>query len=107
VVILVDSSCSHSFINISLALFLSGLSSTLKPVQVQVANGQIIQCDAELKQAYWSIQDLSFVTDLKVLALPYYGMILGIDWLESHSPMKVDWLNKWMVINYKGEFVQL
>jgi hypothetical protein len=34
-------------------------------------------------------------------------MILGIDWLEVHNPMKVDWLNKWMVINYHGDIVQL
>jgi hypothetical protein len=60
-----------------------------------------------MKQASWSIQEVAFVADLKLLPLPYYGMILGIDWLEKHSPMKVDWMNKWMMINYKGSSVQL
>jgi hypothetical protein len=90
VVILVDSGSSHSFVNLSLAPLLSGLSPVLRSLQVQVANGQIIKCDTELQQACWSIQNLNFVTDLKFLPLPYYGMILGIDWLEAHSPMKVD-----------------
>jgi hypothetical protein len=56
-----------------------------------------------LPAAEWSIhQGTQFVTDLKVLPLPYYDMIIGMDWLEWHSPMKVDWLSKWIVINHKG-----
>jgi hypothetical protein len=47
------------------------------------------------------------VADLKLLSLPYYDMILEIDWLEKHSPMKVDWLNKWMMISHHGASVQL
>jgi hypothetical protein len=34
-------------------------------------------------------------------------MIIGIDWLEAHNPMKVDWLQKWMIIDYFGCSVQL
>jgi hypothetical protein len=78
-VILVDSSSSHSFVNLSLAPLFSGLSPTARPVKVHVANGQVIQCATKLRQACWSIQDLDFVTDLKILPLSYYGMILGID----------------------------
>jgi hypothetical protein len=48
-----------------------------------------------------------FVADLKVLPLPYYDMIVGIDWLEAHSPMKIDWLNKWVILNCAGSAVQL
>jgi hypothetical protein len=106
-VIMVDSGSSHSFVNSSLSSSLVGISSIARPCRVQVANGQVIQCDVEMKQASWSIQEVAFVADLKLLPLPYYGMILGIDWLEKHSPMKVDWMNKWMMINYKGSSVQL
>jgi hypothetical protein len=45
-----------------------------------VANGQVLQCSTELRQASWSIQEVVFVDDLKLLPLPYYDMILGIDW---------------------------
>jgi hypothetical protein len=34
-------------------------------------------------------------------------MILGIDWLEAHSPMRIDWLHKWMVISINGEQLHL
>jgi hypothetical protein len=62
---------------------------------------------SELLQAQWSIQGVSFVSDLKVLPLPYYDIIVGMDWLESHRPMRVDWLNKWMTVTQNGMSVQL
>lgn len=34
-------------------------------------------------------------------------MIVGMDWLEAFSPMKVDWLNKWMSIPYGPRHVVL
>jgi hypothetical protein len=30
-----------------------------------------------------------------------------MDWLEVHSPMQVDWLNKWMSITLVGAVIQL
>jgi hypothetical protein len=58
-------------------------------------------------QAVWNIQGVQFVTNLKVLSLPYYDIILGMDWLELHSPMYIDWVNKWMTVNIDGQTVQL
>lgn len=34
-------------------------------------------------------------------------MIVGMDWLEAFSPMKVDWKNKWLVLSYHGSIVLL
>lgn len=39
---------------------------------------------------------------MKVLPLTNYGLVLGMDWLENHSPMKVDWKNKWLATPYEG-----
>jgi hypothetical protein len=90
VMVLVDSCSSHSFINMKLLLLLSGISSLPKPIVVQVANGQVVYCTQELHQTVWSIQDAQFLSNLKVLPLPYYDLILGMDWLELHNPMHVD-----------------
>jgi hypothetical protein len=86
VIVLVDWGSSHSFINEKLA----GLSVLIRPIRVQVANGQVIQCISELKQTTWAMKGNNFVSDLKVLPLPYYDVVVGIDWLELHSPMRVD-----------------
>jgi hypothetical protein len=90
VIILVDSGSSHSFINDKWVVLLAGVSPMQKSINVQVANGQVIQCSSELKHAKWSIQGHEFATDLKIISLPYYDLIIGVDWLEVHSPMKID-----------------
>lgn len=107
VVILVDSGSSHSSINDNIAPLLQNVTKVSNAVKVQVANGLVISSDSEVKQACWVIQDQQFISDLKVISLLYYDMILGIDWLEAHSPMKIDWLHKWMVITVKGTQVHL
>lgn len=43
-----------------------------------------------------------FHSDLKLLSLSSYDMVLGLDWLERFSPMEVHWRQKWMVIPYNG-----
>lgn len=55
----------------------------------------------------WSMCGYSFQSDLKILPLSSYDMILGLDWLEEYSPMKVDWKNKWMSIPYNGSSILL
>lgn len=48
-----------------------------------------------------------FVSDLKILALSSYDMIIGMDWLEMFSPMKIHWKQKWLTIPYHGSSVTL
>jgi hypothetical protein len=97
-VILIDSGSSHSFINNCLSGVLTGVFAVPDPIKVRMANGQIITCQSEIKKAEWLIQDHQFVANLKIIPLPYYDIILGIDWLQKHNPMNIDWLNKWMIL---------
>jgi hypothetical protein len=89
--ILVDSGSSHSFLSSQVASQLTGISSLSTPLFVKVANGQILDCSAQLMQAEWLVAEFLFKTDLKVIALATYDMILGMDWLEMHCPMKIHW----------------
>ena len=105
--ILLDSGSTHTFISESVASSSIGLSALSGPVHVQVANGQILTCSQYIPAAVWSVQGLEFQSDLKVLPLTSYDMILGLDWLESHSPMSIHWAHKWLRIPYKDHHVQL
>ncbi|WVZ90589.1 hypothetical protein U9M48_036876 [Paspalum notatum var. saurae] len=107
VVILVDSGSSHTLLSSTLASRLVGVQSVPSELEVQVANGQILQCTAQLPQLPWSVQGCQFQTDVKVLTLSSYDMILGLDWLSSFSPMRVHWHHKWMSIPYHGSNVLL
>lgn len=98
--ILVDSGSSHSFLNTSVAAKLLEVLALVTLVKVQVADGTALLCSQELKDAEWSIQGYTFHSTLKVLPLGSYDMIVGIDWPEAFSPMKIHWQQKWMLIPY-------
>lgn len=87
--ILVDSGSSHTFLSQALAFQLNGLTQLPGPIRVQVANGAILQCSSHIPAGIWSVQEFSFTSDLKIIPLDHYDLILGMDWLEQFSPMKV------------------
>jgi hypothetical protein len=105
--ILVDSGSSNTFISDQLAAKLSGVILAPQPVMVQVANGHNLQCVSILPDAEWFSANLSFRSDLKVLPLSSYDMILGLDWLELYSLMKIHWKHKWISLPYQGSTVVL
>jgi hypothetical protein len=99
--ILVDSGSSHTFIDSALACCLSGVQQLQPAVRVQVANGAMLSCTTHIPAAVWSVQGCAFSTDIKILPLSSYNMILGMDWLASFSPMQVHWAQRWISIPYK------
>lgn len=105
--VLIDSGSSHTFINEDLASQLNGVSSLHYSLSVKVADGGQLSCTAHLPQSRWSLNVYEFVSDLKVLPLSSYDMIVGMDWLEAHSPMKVHWKHRWLAIPYNGTTVYL
>lgn len=58
--ILLDSSSSHYFINSIHCTSLSGLTPMRQFLSVRVTNGSILQCVTKLDDAEWSIQYLQF-----------------------------------------------
>jgi hypothetical protein len=82
VIILIDSGSSDNFISSRLAKQLCGVQALQKPVRLKVAGGGVLQGDKELPQCEWRCQGNTFVTDVKVLPLQCYDMILGMKWLE-------------------------
>lgn len=104
---LLDSGSTHSFLNAVHVPKLFGLSTMHTPLSVRVANGTVLQCALELPTVVWSVQDLSFTSTFKILPLPFYDAILGMDWFEKLSLMTVDWKHKWLSIPYNDSIVIL
>ena len=48
-----------------------------------------------------------FKSAFLALPMPFYDMILGMDWLARHSPMQIDWQHKWVMIPYGQSTVRL
>jgi hypothetical protein len=64
---------------------LSNLTLLPAAVSVTVADGSAMQCVSMVSQAVWTIQHREFSQDLKVLPLPTFDLILGMDWLGNTS----------------------
>lgn len=105
-VFLVDSGSTHTFLN---ATHILGLQSVqkLKPITVKVAGGGTLNCQYILPHCQWSCNDHQFISDIRILPLGAYDGILGLDWLTKHSPMQVDWSQRWMSFYRQQELVTL
>jgi hypothetical protein len=56
-------------------------------VTVTVADGGRSRVDQAVPNLTWECQGHTFSTTFRVFDVPSYDMILGMDWLESLSPM--------------------
>uniref|UniRef100_A0ACD5VEF7 Uncharacterized protein n=1 Tax=Avena sativa TaxID=4498 RepID=A0ACD5VEF7_AVESA len=107
VLMLIDSGSSHCFMNETIATQLKGVEREVNPIQVKIADGVVMTCNRELVGCEWWCQGATFKTDLKVLPLGGYDVIISMDWLQSHNPMGIDWVGKRLVFWDHGKLVQL
>jgi hypothetical protein len=70
-----------------------------------VANGTRLSCVTQFKQTCWELQGLQFCSDLKVIQLGHFYMVLGYDWLAQFSPMQIHWGAKWLAVHSDGRTV--
>lgn len=105
--ILVDTGSSHSFVN-SQFVQLTKLPTTQTSAQkVKLANGQWMKTDTIVKNLNWYTQGHSFCTDMIVLDMLPYDVILDFDWLKANSPMTCDWQAKTIQFQHKGKPIVL
>ncbi|WVZ50251.1 LOW QUALITY PROTEIN: hypothetical protein U9M48_001525 [Paspalum notatum var. saurae] len=101
VLILVDSGSTHTTVSSRMLADIPGICPLPSPIPVQVVNGTRMQCSAQMLSGL-SVQACSFISNLKILELHHFDMIVGMDWLEQCSHMCVHWKQKWLDIPYQG-----
>jgi hypothetical protein len=107
VLMLMDSGISHCFVSGELAASLQGFQRARDLVRVKVADGGELLCDREIVGCEWWCQGATFSSNFKVLLLGGYDVIIGMDWLQSHNPMGLDWLGKRMAFWDNGKMIIL
>jgi hypothetical protein len=107
--ILIDSGSSSNFISKNLADKLQHPVTQMTNSKVSVAGGGTLDCCEELQGVTWYTQGQKFTTDLKILPLNSYDIILGMDWLESQNDGKmwVNWKKKSMRFRHEGNKITL
>jgi len=72
-------------------------------VSVTVANGQKITSDKLVTDFTWWTQGHTFSHTARVLNIPCYDLVLGMDWLEQYSP----WKRKLLRFTHAGKRIAL
>ncbi|KAD7480254.1 hypothetical protein E3N88_03390 [Mikania micrantha] len=81
--ILIDSGSTHNFVDLKLAEKLCCPTQEVSLMKVKVANGKEIECNQLCKNFQWLMQGIWFRTDVVLLPLDNYDMVLGIQWLQT------------------------
>lgn len=102
-----DSGSSHNFISEALVVKLTPWTALPHSMAVKVADGAMLQCTHEVVNCSWSVNGELFNTTFKILPLQCYDAILGMEWLESFSPIQIEWKQKWLSFDYQGKNVKL
>lgn len=75
-------------------------------MQVALANGGKMCSDQQVKRLMWWTQGHTFSTDVRLLKLGCYDMILDMEWLEQ-GPMWIHWRRKKLRFMHKGMRITL
>jgi hypothetical protein len=103
--LLLDSGSSHSFFSAAFVKRLQLPTIPIPSVPVKMANGKFILCEAMVPHLTWISQGHTLATDLQVLQLDAYDAVLGMDWLDAHSPMNCRRKEKAISFDHDGEWI--
>ncbi|XP_042032533.1 uncharacterized protein LOC121779292 [Salvia splendens] len=92
--ILIDTGSTHNFVHSRFAENLKLQLSSIRPFRVYVGNGSSLICSHIARGTKLSIQGTAFLTDLHILDVHGWDVILGMDWLESLGRISADFVGK-------------
>lgn len=107
VLILIDSGSSSSFMASHLVDRLHLVPNSIPSALVMIIDGGKLFCDEMAEQVEWWCQGNTFSSNFKILGLGGYDLILGMDWLEAHSPMWIHWGRKTVRFTHSGKDITL
>lgn len=102
--ILIDSGSTHCFIDITLA---HALQLPMAKLMVTVANRGQLQCSAVSPEVRVQLGELVFSSDLFLISLGDFGVVLGVNWLSTLGPISWDFKHMTMAFDKEGRSIHL
>lgn len=100
---LLDSGSTHNFISQALVKELQLNIEPCIPIKVTMANGETLNCVRKINQFGWRLTQGEFQTPMYVISLGGYDAILGIQWMQTVSPISLDFEKREVLIHRKGK----
>jgi hypothetical protein len=100
---LIDTGNDVPFINPIFAIKTNQTISNVPTVKVVATNGKTMLSNAACADCSYAIQGHSFKSDFRLLEVQGYDIILGTDWLYTHSPVGLDLKTRTFSITKDGQ----
>jgi len=81
--ILIDSGSTNNFLYVQVAKRLGCKIEPMKPLRVSVADGNTLAISSMVKKFSWQLQQSTFNSNVMLLPLRGYDLVLGIEWLVT------------------------
>lgn len=104
---LVDSGSTHSFLDTAVAKRVGFPTQFIKSQNVLVANGKKLQSNSMCRNFEWRTQGTEFKTDVLIMPITGFELILGMEWLNSLGVVTWDFPNSKMEFSWEGRKVTL
>ncbi|GAV86795.1 RVP_2 domain-containing protein [Cephalotus follicularis] len=105
--VLIDSGSTHNFLSAGLAHKLGLLVEDMSIVSVRVAIGEQLPCSKVIRKFTLKIQGYVFGTDVFLIPLENYDLILGIQWLASLGDILWNFVELRMRFQYNNQAFSL
>jgi Retroviral aspartyl protease len=104
---MLDSGSTHFFLNPAIVHNLSIPIVECLVLQVTTVSGIVLTTSNMCGNLVLTIQGHAFNADLRVLHVPGYDLILGIDWLALNNSMNINWKTGVIKLLLQGKKVTL
>lgn len=91
IIALIDSGSTHSYIKPDLVNLLSLPTTTASTLTVTTASDHPLSTTKLCENPEFQLQGHTFHGNLRVLRVNNFDLLLGMDWLNSYSPMNLYW----------------
>lgn len=105
--ILVDSGSSHDFLSQNLAKSLRLKTNPCIPFGITIADGNKVQCSTTVEPVSWSMAGEKFTTNMNLISLGGYDIILGAQWMTNVSPVIFNYTAGQITVNHQGRRICL
>ncbi|PKA66677.1 hypothetical protein AXF42_Ash003332 [Apostasia shenzhenica] len=105
--ILIDSGSTHNFLDPSVLSVGAYAVESIPKQHVRLANGDKILLSEQIKNFHWQMQGITFTTNVLMMPLESYHMVLGIQWLSKLGMVNWDFkeLKMSFLLNNKPVFL--
>lgn len=100
---LVDTGSDASFVNAKFAIRAKLPTANVQTVKVIAANGRDMISNTACVNCPYTIQEHSFKSDFRLLEIQGYDIILGVDWVYTHSPVGLNLKTRELSITKDGQ----